>query len=310
MEWWLRLQSRSARALCGGLRRSPNRRVIIVPAEPQPAALPARGARALCGGPRRSPSRRVIIGPLDLVKQARGLPESWRQALASEISNEYFIRLAFELQTARSKGEVYPPAGEEFAALRLCDFQDVKVVIVGQDPYHAPRQAHGLAFSVSPGVRVPASLHNIYTELERDDAVPFHIPQHGCLNSWAAQGVLLLNSSLTVARGKPNSHKALGWSRFTDAIIQRLNERRDGLVFLLWGRDAQQKCKVVDPHRHDILTAAHPSPLSAHRGFFRCGHFSECNSILASRGISTIRWQLPASEELSPSSPPECAGEG
>ena len=261
---------------------------------PAPAQSKRTSGKRGRGAANSPPPRRVYVGPLDLIKQARGLPESWREVLADELSKEYFIRLAYDVQVARSGAEVYPPAGQEFAALRLCTFADVKVVIVGQDPYHGAGQAHGLAFSVRPGVPVPPSLSNVYKELVRDDEVPFSSPQHGCLVSWARQGVLLLNSTLTVSKGRPNSHKAL-WQPFTDATVKLLSERKEGLVFLLWGRDAQEKCKGVDTRVHDVLTAPHPSPLSAHRGFLHCGHFGECNKLLRQRSIEPIRWQLPMS---------------
>jgi uracil-DNA glycosylase len=189
--------------------------------------------------------RRVFLGPLDLIKQAQRLPESWRTILRDEFSKEYFINLAYVIQKARRDGDVYPPAGQELAALRLCEFDTVRVVIVGQDPYPSPDQANGLAFSVQAGTPPPPSLLNIFKELESDEGVVFCAPKHGCLKSWAAQGVLLLNTCLTVQKGRANSHKGLGWEKFTSRIIHELNMRKEGLVFMLWGRDAQLKCKVL-----------------------------------------------------------------
>jgi uracil-DNA glycosylase len=232
--------------------------------------------------------------------------------LRDELSKEYFIKLAYDLQLARAECEVYPPSGHELAALRMCDFDNVRVVIVGQDPYPSPGHAHGLAFSVRPGVKVPPSLQNIYKELERDEGVLFRAPQHGCLAAWAAQGVLLLNTCLTVRRGEANSHKGMGWEIFSDAIIRALNERKGGLVFLLWGREAHLKCKGVDTGKHDVLTAPHPSPLSAHRGFMSCGHFSSTNSLLLKRGLPPINWQLPmtVSEDSKEEVDPDGADDG
>lgn len=259
---------------------------------------------------------RVFVGPLDLIKHARSLPQRWRDVLRDELSKEYFIKLAYDLQLARAECEVYPPSGHELAALRMCDFDNVRVVIVGQDPYPSPGHAHGLAFSVRPGVKVPPSLQNIYKELERDEGVLFRAPQHGCLAAWAAQGVLLLNTCLTVRRGEANSHKGMGWEIFSDAIIRALNERKGGLVFLLWGREAHLKCKGVDTGKHDVLTAPHPSPLSAHRGFMSCGHFSSTNSLLLKRGLAPINWQLPmtvsedSKEQVGPDSKEQVGPDG
>lgn len=166
----------------------------------------------------------------------------------------------------------------------------VRVVILGQDPYHGPGQAHGLSFSVRPGVPFPPSLQNIFKELNQDLKIP--LPSHGCLEKWAKQGVLLLNASLSVENGKPLSHAKIGWDRFTDTVISKINEYREGVVFLLWGSFAQQKAQLIDATRHHILKAPHPSPLSAHRGFFGCGHFSKANQILAQQGEREIDWAL------------------
>ncbi|MGL4919119.1 MAG: uracil-DNA glycosylase, partial [Plesiomonas shigelloides] len=175
-------------------------------------------------------------------------------------------------------------------AFRYTPFEQVKVVILGQDPYHGPNQAHGLCFSVQPGVPVPPSLVNMYKELAQDIA-GFQIPQHGYLKSWADQGVLLLNTVLTVERGQAHSHAKLGWETFTDRVIAAVNEHRQGVVFLLWGAHAQKKGRIIDRQRHHVLTAPHPSPLSAHRGFLGCRHFSQTNQLLAQQNLPAIDWQ-------------------
>jgi len=193
----------------------------------------------------------------------------------------------------KAKGKrIYPSGRNIFSALDATPFEQVKVVILGQDPYHGPGQAHGLCFSVLPGVDVPPSLQNIFKEIERDLGIAR--PGHGYLMSWARQGVLLLNSVLTVEAGNAGSHQGKGWEGFTDHIVERLNAERDGLVFLLWGSYAQAKGKIIGNHRHCVLRAPHPSPLSAHRGFLGCGHFSAANRWLAGRGLTPIDWSLPA----------------
>ncbi|HAU24530.1 MAG TPA: uracil-DNA glycosylase [Gammaproteobacteria bacterium] len=186
---------------------------------------------------------------------------------------------------------IFPPGDEIFSALNATDFDAVKVVILGQDPYHGPGQAHGLCFSVKPGVQVPPSLKNIYKELQAD--VDFQVPSHGCLQYWAQQGVLLLNAVLTVQGGQAASHQGKGWERFTDAIVGLLNKEREGLIFMLWGSYAQKKGAIVDRDRHLVLQSPHPSPLSASRGFFGNHHFSRANSYLESKGKRAIDWQLP-----------------
>ncbi|MCL4155489.1 UNVERIFIED_CONTAM: hypothetical protein GTU68_007390 [Idotea baltica] len=185
---------------------------------------------------------------------------------------------------------IYPPGGQWFEAFNHTDFEQVKVVILGQDPYHGPDQAHGLCFSVLPGVKTPPSLVNIYKELAQD--TDFQIPDHGNLDSWAKQGILLLNATLTVEAHQAGSHQNKGWEEFTDRAIAALNEKREGLVFLLWGSYAQKKGAFIDQDRHLVLKAPHPSPLSAHRGFFGCGHFSKTNEYLQSAGKELIDWQL------------------
>lgn len=185
-----------------------------------------------------------------------------------------------------------------FNAFRYTEFNQVKVVILGQDPYHGPNQAHGLSFSVRPGIPAPPSLMNMYKELAND--IPgFTIPQHGCLQSWAEQGVLLLNTVLTVEAGQAHSHANLGWETFTDRVISALNEKRDGIVFLLWGAHAQRKGSIIDTQRHHVLKSPHPSPLSAHRGFLGCRHFSKTNQFLIQQGQSPIDWmpRLPGSAD-------------
>ncbi len=197
----------------------------------------------------------------------------------------------FLRQRKQARAVIYPPGGEIFAALNSTPFEQVKAVILGQDPYHGPGQAHGLCFSVKPGVAVPPSLLNIYKELHTD--IGFDIPGHGYLMPWAEQGVLLLNAVLTVERGRAGAHQGKGWERFTDAVIQRLNAEREGLVFLLWGSYAQKKAAFVDRNKHRVLSAVHPSPLSAHRGFFGCRHFSQANQYLLQQGGQAIDWHLP-----------------
>lgn len=220
------------------------------------------------------------------------LHPSWKARLAGEFASERMQALAAYLRQRKAAGaRVYPPGNAIFAALDATPFEDVRVVILGQDPYHGPGQAHGLSFSVPPGVAVPPSLANIFTELERDLGLPR--PRHGCLQAWAAQGVLLLNAVLTVEEGRAGAHAGQGWEDFTDAVIQALNDGREHLVFLLWGAYAQKKGRIVDTRRHRVLRAPHPSPLSAHRGFIGCGHFSAANAYLTRNGVAPIDWRLP-----------------
>ncbi|MGL5565722.1 MAG: uracil-DNA glycosylase, partial [Plesiomonas sp.] len=203
----------------------------------------------------------------------------------------YFLDTMAYVAAERAAGkEIYPPEHDVFNAFRYTPFEQVKVVILGQDPYHGPNQAHGLCFSVLPGVPVPPSLVNMYKELAQDIA-GFQIPQHGYLKSWADQGVLLLNTVLTVERGQAHSHAKLGWETFTDRVIAAVNEHRQGVVFLLWGAHAQKKGRIIDRQRHHVLTAPHPSPLSAHRGFLGCRHFSQTNQLLAQQNLPAIDWQ-------------------
>lgn len=221
------------------------------------------------------------------------LDASWKARVGARFETPELQRLAAFLRAEKQAGKaIYPPGPRIFAALDATPFDAVKVVILGQDPYHGPGQAHGLCFSVLPGVAVPPSLENIFKELERDLGIP--VPDHGCLLPWARQGVLLLNSVLTVERGAPGSHQGKGWEGFTDACIEALDREREGLVFLLWGSYAQAKGRLVDPRRHRVLKAPHPSPLSAHRGFLGCGHFSRANEYLREHGQAAIDWRLPA----------------
>lgn len=220
------------------------------------------------------------------------LEPSWLQRLGPEFGQPYMQQLRDFLRQEKLSGrQVYPPGKLIFNALDSTPFERVSVVILGQDPYHNPGQAHGLCFSVQPGVEPPPSLLNIYRELQRDTG--FTPPAHGCLEHWARQGVLLLNAVLTVERSKPASHQGRGWERFTDRIVALLNEEREGLVFLLWGSHAQKKGQHIDRKRHLVLESPHPSPLSAHRGFLGNGHFSATNDWLKAHGKPAIDWQLP-----------------
>ncbi|MDX9873328.1 MAG: uracil-DNA glycosylase [Spongiibacteraceae bacterium] len=226
------------------------------------------------------------------------LEASWLRVLAEEFEQPYMDALREFLRAEKRAGKrIYPPSKQWFNALNTTPFERVRVVVLGQDPYHGPGQAHGLCFSVAPGVPVPPSLVNIYKELERDLGIP--PAPHGCLQSWAEQGVLLLNASLTVEHGRAGSHQGKGWERFTDACVDRLNRDREGLVFLLWGSHAQRKGQLIDRQRHTVLAAPHPSPLSAHRGFIGCGHFSKTNAVLQAQGLPPIDWRLPEVAQLS-----------
>ncbi|MBR7003098.1 MAG: uracil-DNA glycosylase [Neisseriaceae bacterium] len=218
--------------------------------------------------------------------------KSWTDAIGAEKQQPYFQKIIQQVNAERKSGQIiYPPAPDVFNAFRYTEFCQVKVVIIGQDPYHNENQAHGLAFSVQQGVDIPPSLKNIYKELA-NDIDGFQIPNHGCLKKWADEGVLLLNTVLTVKAHLAHSHKDIGWETFTDKVIEVLNEHREHLVFLLWGNPAQKKGSKIDTTRHLVLKAAHPSPLSAHRGFFGCRHFSQANQYLKDKGISPIDWQV------------------
>ncbi|WP_102797971.1 uracil-DNA glycosylase [Bowmanella denitrificans] len=217
---------------------------------------------------------------------------SWQEVLGQEKQQDYFKQILAFVKAERQAGKtIYPPQADVFNAFKLTPFDQVKVVILGQDPYHGPGQAHGLCFSVQPGIAPPPSLLNMFKELEQDIS-GFQRPEHGFLQSWAEQGVLLLNTVLTVQQSQAHSHAKIGWERFTDMVIAQLNQHRDGLIFLLWGSHAQKKGAIIDRQRHHVLMAPHPSPLSAHRGFFGCGHFSQANLLLQQQGQSPINWQV------------------
>lgn len=218
---------------------------------------------------------------------------NWRDVIAKEKQQGYFQQIMAFIQNERAIGKViYPPQDAVFNAFKFTEFHQVKVVILGQDPYHGPNQAHGLCFSVLPSEKTPPSLVNIYKELA-NDIEHFQIPQHGYLKSWADQGVLLLNTVLTVEQGAAHSHAQIGWEIFTDRVIEQLSAKKEGVIFLLWGAHAQKKGEVIDRNKHHVLIAPHPSPLSAHRGFFGCKHFSTVNDILKHHKQTPINWQLP-----------------
>jgi uracil-DNA glycosylase len=220
------------------------------------------------------------------------LEAGWKHALREEFDKPYMQELSEFLRQEKTAGkEIYPPGALIFNALDSTPLDRVKVVIIGQDPYHGPGQAHGLCFSVQPGEATPPSLLNIYKELKRD--LNIDIAAHGCLQHWAEQGVLLLNTSLTVERGNAGAHAGKGWQYFTDRVIEVVSEQRPHLVFLLWGKHAQSKERLIDPTKHLILRSPHPSPLSAHRGFIGNGHFSRSNKFLAQHGLTPIDWALP-----------------
>ncbi len=212
----------------------------------------------------------------------------WKALLAEEFEKPYFAALTQFVRQEYSTGPCYPPAGLIFNAFNLCPPDDTRVVIIGQDPYHGPGQAHGLCFSVNDGVRFPPSLENIFREVQSDTGTP--VPASGNLTRWARQGVLLLNATLTVRQAQAGSHQRRGWEEFTDAAIRALAERREHLVFILWGSYAQQKGAFIDRNRHLVLTAVHPSPLSVYRGFFGCKHFSKANAYLVEHGQAPVEW--------------------
>lgn len=220
------------------------------------------------------------------------IEESWKKVLENEFEKDYMKNLKSFLQKEKESGHViYPPGNLIFNAFNHTPFDKVKVVLLGQDPYHGKDQAHGLSFSVKKGIPIPPSLKNIYKELESD--IPgFHIPAHGELTKWADQGVLLLNATLTVRAHEPGSHQKKGWEEFTDHAIHELSEQRSGIVFLLWGKYAQSKSTLIDESKHYVLKAAHPSPYSAANGFFGCRHFSKANKILEENGETLIDWQI------------------
>lgn len=228
------------------------------------------------------------------------LTSQWNQQLEEEFKKDYMQSLReFLVQRKQQGATIYPPGSQWFAALNNTPFDQVKVVILGQDPYHGRGQAHGLCFSVLPNIKVPPSLANIYKEIKSDLGIDQ--PNHGCLTSWAKQGVLLLNATLTVEEGQAGAHQGKGWETFTDTIISKINSQRQGIVFMLWGSYAQNKASMIDTQRHLVLKSVHPSPLSAYRGFFGCGHFSKANHYLQQQGTSPIDWQLPNQQQATES---------
>ena len=217
--------------------------------------------------------------------------DSWKTVLQPEFDKPYFKEIIRFLKTEKEVGKIiYPPGSQIFNAFNLTPFNEVKVVILGQDPYHGPSQAHGLSFSVVNGVKPPPSLANIYKELKND--IGMEIPQNGDLTNWAKQGVLLLNASLTVRDGEPMSHAKVGWAKFTNAVIEILSNERENIIFILWGKFAQEKKALINADAHFILQAAHPSPLSAHNGFWDCKHFSKTNAILVQQKQTPIDWTI------------------
>ena len=219
------------------------------------------------------------------------IESSWKHLLKDEFTKPYFQQIALHLKTEKSAGKtIYPPGQKIFNAFNQLPFENVKVVLLGQDPYHGEGQAMGLSFSVPKNMNPPPSLKNIYKELHDD--IGMKIPTHGDLSSWADQGVLLLNASLTVRANEPNSHAMIGWHEFTNTVIRKLSDEKKGLVFLLWGKFAQEKTFLIDQSKHYVLKAAHPSPFSAHNGFFGCRHFSKTNQLLMKQGFEPIDWKL------------------
>ena len=219
------------------------------------------------------------------------IEDSWKKVLKDEFTKDYFLQIVTFIKTEKAAEKIiYPPGGLMFNAFDKTPFDKVKVVLLGQDPYHNPGQAHGLSFSVPQGVQKPPSLQNIFKELKTD--LGLEIPTDGNLEKWAAQGVLLLNASLTVRKNEPGSHSKIGWLQFTDAVIKKISEEKNGIVFLLWGKFAQDKQALIDETKHHVLKAAHPSPFSADKGFFGCKHFSKTNEFLMQEGLQPIDWKL------------------
>jgi uracil-DNA glycosylase len=221
----------------------------------------------------------------------KNLPESWQHLLIEEFEQPYFQKLEQFVDNERTQNTVFPPEQDVFNALNYTPYENVKVLLLGQDPYHDDNQAHGLCFSVRPGIKPPPSLANMYKELNTDLGIP--VSNNGCLVPWAQQGVLLLNAVLTVRAHMANSHKNKGWEKFTDAVIRKVNEKADPVVFVLWGGYAQKKSSLIDTSRHVIVQSAHPSPLSAHHGFFGSKPFSKINDALRAAGKTEIDWRIP-----------------
>ncbi len=226
------------------------------------------------------------------------IDQSWYQSIGEEFNKDYFKILKEFLISEKSKYRVFPPGSQMFAAFDYTPFDKVKVVILGQDPYHGPGQAHGLCFSVPDGVKIPPSLVNVYKELKED--LEFEIPTHGNLQNWAKQGIFLLNATLSVRAHTAGSHQNKGWETFTDKVISTLSEKRENIVFILWGNYAKAKAKLIDESKHLVLKAAHPSPLGAYKGFFGCRHFSKTNEYLIKNGIDPINWNLKNDENTIP----------
>ncbi|XP_035245762.1 uracil-DNA glycosylase isoform X1 [Anguilla anguilla] len=256
------------------------------PGSGQPPASPPLSPEQL---DRIERNRKVALQRLAARNVPPGFGESWRTALDEEFGKPYFTKLMSFVTEERKRHTVYPPVHQVFSWTQMCPIHDVKVVIFGQDPYHGPGQAHGLSFSVQRPTLPPPSLENVFREL-MEDVEGFQHPGHGDLTGWAQQGVLLLNAVLTVRAHQPNSHLDRGWETFTDAVVTWLSANLDGLVFLLWGGHAQRKGVVIDRKRHHVLQTAHPSPLSVHRGFFGCRHFSKTNGLLGKSGKTPIDW--------------------
>lgn len=234
----------------------------------------------------------LVLSAMNTSRKPIDLHPSWLAHLAPEFDLPYMQQLKqFLLQQKQAGKVIYPESKHIFNAFNSTPLDQVKVVILGQDPYHGPNQAHGLCFSVQPGIQTPPSLQNIYKEIQRDLGLP--IPNHGFLQSWANQGVFLLNDTLTVEQAKAGAHQGQGWEQFTDRAIQTVNEQCESVVFLLWGSYAQKKGQLIDGRKHLILRAPHPSPLSAYRGFMGCGHFSKVNEYLEAKGQAPIDWRLP-----------------
>lgn len=223
-------------------------------------------------------------------KNSPNIEESWQVALHDEFTDEYFLKLKEFIKEEKNNFEIYPPGSQIFSAFNLTALTAIKVVIIGQDPYHGKGQAHGLCFSVPNGIRIPPSLANIYKELHRDLGIP--VPSSGNLEKWASQGVFLLNATLTVRNAQAGSHQGKGWETFTNEVIKTISDLRAGIIFLLWGKFAQEKEALIDNEKHFILKAPHPSPFSAHRGFLGCRHFSKTNQILKENGLTEIDWSL------------------
>lgn len=218
------------------------------------------------------------------------LPKGWETVLSEEFKKPYYSKLYKTIKSEYDTRVVYPPSEEIFTAFNLTDLEKVKVLILGQDPYHEPGQAHGLSFSVKPGIQIPPSLMNIYKELH--DEMGLYIPNNGFLTKWADQGVLMLNTVLTVRAHSANSHKGIGWEEFTDAAIKALNDLDKPIVYMLWGSNAGSKAKMLNNKKQLVLQAPHPSPLSSYRGFFGCNHFVKCNEFLKANGLDEIDWQI------------------